>query len=39
MVYEKIDVENGTFSSEELNPGPDETRERVYRKIITFEPV
>jgi phytoene/squalene synthetase len=33
MVFERIDPEHGTFSSEELNPTPAETRERV-RKVI-----
>ena len=33
MVFERIDPEHGTFSSEELNPTPAETRERV-RGII-----
>jgi len=29
MVFERIDPEHGTFSTEELNPTPAETRERV----------
>ena len=29
MVFERIDPDNGTFSTEELNPTPAETRERV----------
>jgi phytoene/squalene synthetase len=33
MVFERIDPEHGTFSQEELNPTPAETRERV-RGII-----
>ena len=33
MVFERIDPERGTFSTEELNPTPDETRERVWRVI------
>jgi len=33
MVFERIDPEHGTFSTEELNPTPAETRERV-RKVI-----
>jgi hypothetical protein len=33
-VFERIDVENGTFSTEELNPTPEETRERVYQTIV-----
>ena len=31
-----IDIKNGEFTTEELNPTPDETRERVYRKILDF---
>jgi phytoene/squalene synthetase len=33
MVFERIDPERGTFSTEELNPTPAETRERV-RQVI-----
>lgn len=33
MIFERIDPERGTFSTEELNPTPAETRERV-RKVI-----
>ena len=36
MVYERIDLKHGQFSTEELNPTPDETRERVFRKIKSF---
>lgn len=34
MVFERIDPDNGTFSTEELNPTPAETRERVRRIIM-----
>lgn len=34
MVFERIDPEHGTFSSEELNPTPAETRERVRGVIL-----
>ncbi|MBI5009857.1 MAG: hypothetical protein HZB98_09490 [Bacteroidia bacterium] len=37
MVFERIDLKNGQFSTEELNPKPEETKERVYRKIISFK--
>ena len=37
MVFERIDLVNGKFTSEELNPTPDETRERVYRTIMDFK--
>jgi phytoene/squalene synthetase len=33
MVFERIDPDKGTFTTEELNPVPSETRERV-RKVI-----
>jgi phytoene/squalene synthetase len=36
MVFERIDVAKGTFTTEELNPTPEETRERVYRTIMEF---
>ncbi|HBE43500.1 MAG TPA: hypothetical protein DDW27_20335, partial [Bacteroidales bacterium] len=38
MVFERIDVENGNFKSSELNPTPEETRQRVYDTIIGFIP-
>jgi phytoene synthase len=34
MVFERIDPDHGTFSTEELNPTPAETRERVRRIIL-----
>lgn len=33
MVFERIDLKNGQFTTEELNPTPEETKERVHRKI------
>lgn len=36
MVFERIDIRHGKFTSEELNPTPDETRDRVYRTIMDF---
>jgi phytoene synthase len=38
MVFERIDIINGAFTSEELNPAPDETKERVYKTILNFNP-
>jgi len=38
MVYERINIGSGNFTTEELNPTPDETRERVHRLIINFSP-
>ena len=37
LVFERIDVKNGRFTSEELNPTPEETKERVYKTILTFD--
>ena len=36
MVFERIDLANGKFTTEELNPTPSETRERVRRTIMDF---
>jgi phytoene/squalene synthetase len=36
MVFERIDVAGGKFTTEELNPTADETKERVYRTILEF---
>jgi phytoene/squalene synthetase len=36
MVFERIDVEKGQFTTEELNPTPEETKERVLKKILSF---
>jgi len=36
MVFERIDLKNGQFTTEELNPTPDETRERVLKTIMNF---
>ncbi len=38
MVFERIDARNGKFTSEELNPTPEETKERVYETIVKFNP-
>ncbi len=37
MVFERIDLENGTFTSKELNPTPEEIKERVWQVIEWFE--
>jgi phytoene/squalene synthetase len=39
MVFERIDIENGTFTTEELNPTPEEIKERVWQVIVGFEAV
>jgi phytoene/squalene synthetase len=36
MVFERIDVKNGNFSTEELNPTPEEIKDRVYKTIGKF---
>lgn len=38
MVFEKIDIRKGSFTAEELNPAPAETKERVFRIITEFKP-
>ena len=37
MVFERIDLQNGKFTTEELNPTPEETRERVFNTIMNFK--
>lgn len=37
MVFERIDIKNGTFSTRELNPSPEEIKERVWQVIERFE--
>ena len=37
MVFERIDPDNGTFTTEELNPTPAEIRERVLELIERYE--
>jgi phytoene/squalene synthetase len=37
MVFERIDLEKGKFTTEELYPTPGETRERVYNLIMNFK--
>jgi len=36
MVFERINLKNGKFTTEELNPSAEETRERVYNVIMNF---
>jgi phytoene synthase len=36
MVFERINISTGKFTTEELNPTPEETRSRVYETIINF---
>jgi phytoene/squalene synthetase len=37
MVFERIDIRNGNFTTEELNPTPEETSKRVFDLITKFE--
>jgi len=37
MVFERIGIENGSFTTEELCPGPDEIKERVHQTILDFD--
>lgn len=37
MVFERIDIENGQFTTKELNPTPDEIKDRVWQTIVEFE--
>jgi phytoene/squalene synthetase len=37
MVFERIDLKKGQFTTEEMNPTTEETRERVRRVIMDFE--
>ena len=36
MVFERIDIDNGTFTTEELNPTPAEIKERVWKVLEEF---
>lgn len=37
MVFERIDAENGSFTTQELNPTSEEIKERVWNTIMEFE--
>jgi phytoene/squalene synthetase len=37
MVFERIDIKNGRFTTEELCPTADEVKERVYNTILNFD--
>ena len=39
MVFERINPDAGCFTTAELNPTPNEIRERVYRTILAFQEV
>ena len=39
MVFERINPESGSFTADELNPTPQEIRERVYQVIVAFREV
>ena len=37
MVFERIDIEKGMFTSAELNPTPEESRQKVFKVIMQSE--
>ena len=37
IVFERIDPKNCNFTTEELTPTPEETRDRVYKSIMNFK--
>ncbi len=37
MVFERININNGSFSTVELNPTPGETKKRVHNTIMNFK--
>ena len=37
MVFERINLKNGKFTTDELTPTPDETRKRVYNTIMNLK--
>lgn len=37
LVFERIDIRKGRFTTEELNPTPEETKKRVYNTIMNFK--
>lgn len=37
LVFDKINIQDGNFTAEELNPTPEETRDIVYNLIMKFE--
>ncbi|HET6557797.1 MAG TPA: squalene/phytoene synthase family protein [Prolixibacteraceae bacterium] len=37
MVFERIDVKKGSFTTQELNPTPQEIKERVWKTIMEFK--
>ncbi len=39
MVFERINPDTGLFTAAELNPTPQEIKERVYQTILAFQPV
>ena len=39
MVYERINIEHGKFTADELNPSADEIKERVYKTIVEFQDI
>lgn len=38
QIFERIDAAKGSFTTEELNPAPEEIQERIYQTVKTFRP-
>ena len=38
QIYERIDIANGRFTTDELNPSPAEIQDRIYDTVSTFKP-
>jgi phytoene synthase len=36
MIFERINIENGKFTAEELNPAPGTIKKRIYETIVNF---
>jgi phytoene/squalene synthetase len=36
MVFDRLDLNNGSFTTIELNPTPEETKEKVFKTIMNF---
>lgn len=39
QIYERVDTAEGRFTTDELNPTPEEVSERIYQTVTRFRPV
>ncbi|UCG62981.1 MAG: squalene/phytoene synthase family protein [Candidatus Zixiibacteriota bacterium] len=39
QIYERIDADGGRFTTDELNPTPQEVRKRIHQTVIDFRPI